>query len=230
MNCAGSNEWWQRGLDGEPIPRDVAVELEQHLAECPSCRQLHGLANLFAGPRLAFDRPMPPADLAGRLVRVVQTDRRRRRQRQLMGLVAVAASFVIAAVVYHGLPFTESGSPTPTIARHDAPSTIHATTATTPGLDRSVQEAGSALVSLTRRTADKTLADGRLLLPDVRPPAPVASPALLERTLETPAASLRQASIGLSNGLEPVADSARRAVQLFWQDMSPIASNSGSGL
>ncbi|HZU38576.1 MAG TPA: zf-HC2 domain-containing protein [Gemmataceae bacterium] len=229
MNCAGSNDWWQRGLDGEPIPPKAAAELERHLAECPPCRQLHATASLFAGPRLVFDRPAPPAGLAERLVAAVQTDRRRRRQRQFMLVGAMAASLLIAGLVFYGLRFAGQGGSKPEVASHSQQPDDHGAPAAA-GLDRSVQEARSALMALTRRTADKTLADSRLLLPDVRPPESVPNPALLESALETPADSLREAGTGLTKGLEPVASSARRAVELFWQDMSPMASGNDSGL
>lgn len=233
MTCAESRELWQRGLDGEPIANDAAAELDAHLAACRACRDLHSLAGLFSPSRLAFDRPAPPIGLSERVVRSVLA-RRRARRRRVIGLAAMAASLLIAGLTFAGFQYFDHAQPVPQIAQQDSqvPQPVRGPerqVASVP-LDRSVQDAGEALVALTRRTADETLSGGRSLLPDVGRAEPVNSSPLLKRTLETPAQSFREASTALSTGLEPVASSARRAVQLFWQDVSPSAVPAGRGL
>jgi hypothetical protein len=82
----------------------------------------------------------------------------------------------------------------------------------------SVAEAGTAMAALTSRTASETVDQTRSLLP-LLPTSTVevlsAGPAPLEPPLEP----LREASAGVSAGLAPVAESARRAVGLFFRDL-----------
>src|SRR5207302_304859 len=99
-----------------------------------------------------------------------------------------------------------------------------------PSLDESVKDAGAALVALTRRTAHETFGQTRLLLPDVSPPVPRPHPDLWQQTVEQPAQSLREAGAGVSTGLGPVADSARRAVDMFLQEIPPVPPGGKPGL
>ena len=223
MNCAGSHDLWQRRLDGEPIPKEDAAELEVHLSACRSCHDLHGLAGVLSDPHLVFDRPAPPVGLADRVVGGIQSYRRARRRR-VWATAALAASLLVAGFTYIGVHSLTGSKPNRDLAQQlpSAPPQPQPATDTA-ALDHTVQDAGSALVALTRRTAHETFARTRLLLPDVGSTESVADSALFKRTLETPAESFRQAGTGLSTGLEPVTSSARRAVQMFWQDMSPSA-------
>jgi hypothetical protein len=90
-----------------------------------------------------------------------------------------------------------------------------------PSLRENVEEATSAVASLTRRTAGETVEQGRLLLPAVSLPAP--EQAALAEPLEPPVESLRQAGQGVTTSLAPVTTSARRAVDLFLRDIPPMA-------
>jgi hypothetical protein len=85
----------------------------------------------------------------------------------------------------------------------------------TPDLRSNFAEAGSALAGLTRRAAAETVDNGRVLVP------PVEVPLVLDIRLEPAARPLDVARQGLSEGFEPVATSARRAVNMFWQDLPP---------
>jgi hypothetical protein len=75
-------------------------------------------------------------------------------------------------------------------------------------------EAGSALAGLTRRAAAETVGRGRVLFPPVELPPPA-----LDVTLDPAVRPLGDARAGLAEGLEPVATSARRAVNLFWREL-----------
>jgi predicted anti-sigma-YlaC factor YlaD len=224
MNCAGSQELWQRRLDGEPIPTVDAAELELHLAACRSCRALHGLAGVLSGPHLVFDRSAPPVGLADRVVAGIQ-GYRRARQRHVWATAALAASILVAGFTYVAVHSFHGSNANGDLVQQTPPTQPPQPqpTTDTAALDHTVQDAGFALMALTRRTAHETLEGTRLLLPDVSSPESVADPVLFQRTLETPAESFRQASSGLSTGLEPVTASARRAVQMFWEDVSPSA-------
>jgi hypothetical protein len=91
-----------------------------------------------------------------------------------------------------------------------------------------VAEARSAVASLARRTADETVSDGQLFVPTV--PVEVPSEEVLGPPLEPPAQSLRETGQGVATGLEPVANSARRAFDLFLRDMPPVTPEGKSGL
>ena len=81
------------------------------------------------------------------------------------------------------------------------------------------QEAGSTLVALVNRTADETVGQGRVLLPQE-----VSAPSLTVADNWQPALSpqaIRDAQDGVAVGFEPVTDSARRAVNLFLRELSP---------
>ena len=90
-------------------------------------------------------------------------------------------------------------------------------------LDKSAGEAGTALASLTKKTADETVAHGRLLLPTTFSAPPLATDAW-QQTLDPPAESLREAGQNMSAGLEPMTSSARRAVTLFLRETPGLAS------
>ena len=76
-----------------------------------------------------------------------------------------------------------------------------------------------AVVSLTRRTADETIDQTRLLLPVNIPQASLSAAPELRQVLEPPAQSLREIQESMSVGLEPVATSARRAVGFFLREI-----------
>jgi hypothetical protein len=81
------------------------------------------------------------------------------------------------------------------------------------------QEAGSTLVALVNRTADETVGQGRVLLPQ-EVPAPRLTVADNWQPALSPQA-IRDAQDGVAVGFEPVTDSARRAVNLFLRELSP---------
>ena len=69
-------------------------------------------------------------------------------------------------------------------------------------------QAGSAVASLTTRTADETVAKTKVLLPVVVDPS--LGKVELTSSVEPAARSLRETGESMTAGLEPVADSARR--------------------
>jgi hypothetical protein len=69
------------------------------------------------------------------------------------------------------------------------------------------------------RTADETLGEGRLLLPADVPSPPLANAVAFQKTWDTPVRTFREAGQGVSTGLEPIATSARRAVNLFLKEI-----------
>jgi hypothetical protein len=92
-------------------------------------------------------------------------------------------------------------------------------------LHRRIEEAGLAVVALTRKTADETVGQTKFLLPVSIPHTAVGDAQELEQALGPPARSLREIQDGMSAGLEPVATSARRAVGFFLREIRPLESS-----
>src|SRR5262249_7851834 len=87
-----------------------------------------------------------------------------------------------------------------------------------PSIQESVEEAGKAVMALTRRTADETVGQSRLLLTPVLADTPAEKPKPAPTT-DAPAPSLEDVSQTMTAGLETVTTSARRALALFWREI-----------
>ena len=192
----------QRRLDGEPAP--LTPDVEDHLSVCPDCRERFRLAgSLIAVLPPRYDAAEPSSIWTERLVAAIFTDGRRRQVRRLGVAWALAAGVLAAVWLARPVPPTSSDGMPPVVVKDRRP----------PDLRANFAEAGSALAALTRRAAVETVGQGRVLVP------PVDVPAVLDITLEPATRPLDHARQGLTEGFEPVATSARRAVSLFWQDL-----------
>ena len=214
MNCHTCHDLLQSRLGGPPA--EGPAGLEEHLRQCPDCAGLdRAVGRLAEGLRL-LTPPAPPADLAGRITARLCAEARRRRNARLRAAagLAVAAGLLVALGVrlFRGAPTPPA--PVPEVGTHrpdpERP----------PPLRESVAEAGSALASLTGRTAGETVGETASLLPLVHGPELSAPDAPLP--LEPPTRPFREAGAGVSAGLEPVADSARRALGMLLRDMPPM--------
>jgi predicted anti-sigma-YlaC factor YlaD len=217
MNCTECLGLLQERLDGV-TPGDPAG-LDRHLAACPDCRDWYAaVGRLEAGVRL-LPAVAPPDDLAARITgRVLADHRARQRRRDWMRRgAALAASLLLVFLIGRGRPTVEP-LPVPSTEPRE-----------TESLRDTVADAGSAMVGLTRRTADETVVQGKLLLPVV-----VAQPPLGERAVpdavEPPVRSLRAAGQGVSTGLEPITTSAHRALDLFLSEIPSLESERKQGL
>jgi hypothetical protein len=219
MSCADGEHGLQERLDGAGGDRP---DLEPHLATCPTCRERHAAARrLEEGLRLLAP-PAPPAGLTGRIASRVLADRRARLRRRRLLLPGAAAAAAAAVLLVYFLASREHPSPPEPVA----PMVVeyHPESPPSASLRDSVVEASSAVVDLTRRTADETVGESRLLVPVVvtRPPDAGGGP--------MPAVQpLREAGQGVSTGLDPVTDSARRALDLFLQDIPPMGLDTKQG-
>jgi hypothetical protein len=214
MTCRACQQLLQRFLDGA-----ADADLERHLASCPHCAaEQPALRKLLDGVAL-LRPPNPPAGLADLLtVRLCLEARRRKRlllRRRLTALAGLAAALVLVALGVRTWrpaeidPTPKGGSPSVKAPEGDKNSA--------PALRDSVAEAGVAVASLTTRTADATVGQTASLLPLL--PAPTVEALASAPAIEGPIEPLREASAGVSAGLAPVADSARRAVSLFIRDL-----------
>jgi hypothetical protein len=235
MNCRSCQAWLQCSLDGEG--ENAPPGWERHLRWCSDCA-----AQAAAGGRLAealsqLEPPAPPPGLARAITAEVLSDFRGRRARRVRRGAAVAAAvLLVLALRALQVPRPDTASPTPFLVRSQ-PEAPAPTPLTLPGQNRSapavplrdaVGEAGSAVVSLTSRTADEAVGHTRLLLPVVS--SPTLPDLNLPAPLEPAVGPLREASQGVSAGLEPVATSARRAVDLFLRDLPPMDGDTRPGL
>ena len=219
MNCPDCRDRLQQWFDAR-TPNAAPPAL------CSACAEWSAAAGrLDHGLRL-LTVPAPPADLADHIIRQVRARRRRRRTRLLFtaGIVAAAATALLA--VWFGFPVFKPTTPIviPPIA-HKAPEPEPPVPAV--NLRDSVAQAGSAVASLTSRTADETVAKTKVLLPVVVDPS--LGKVDLASTVEPTARSLRETGESVTAGLAPVADSARRAVGLFFRELPSMEANPRTG-
>jgi hypothetical protein len=92
-------------------------------------------------------------------------------------------------------------------------------------LHRRIEEASLAVVALTRQAADETMGQTKFLLPVSIPQASLGDFPQPDGAMEPPVQSLRDVQEGMSAGLEPVANSARRAIGFFWRGIPPMESS-----
>jgi predicted anti-sigma-YlaC factor YlaD len=224
MNCPEAQAWLQCRLDGEAPD---GTGLDAHLAACPACREAHAAAGrLLEGLRRRV-APVPPANLAGRIVLQVLADRGRRLTRRRLlygaGLAAAAMAAAVLLAVWTGLPRTPAGGDRDSGAEAGVPARE-----AVPSLQEQVSAASLAVASLTRKAADETVVTTRLLLPEVTLPA-AREPEPADPVPVDSARSLQEVRQGVSAGLEPVATSARRALSLFLREL-PGGAEAKSGL
>jgi anti-sigma factor RsiW len=219
MNCDDCRQRLQARLDGETVGGD---DLDGHLRHCPECRALHAAAGRLHVGLLSAAASVPPAGLADRIVAGVLADRRSR-QRSRRVLVFALAGLAAAAALALAVMLPKSGPQSVMVQAPPDPAPEPP-----PSLTENVEKATSAVASLARRTADQTVSDGQLLVPAVSLPMPPEE--VLAPPLDPPAESLLEAGHGVANGLEPVANHARRAFNLFLRDMPPMTPENKSGL
>jgi len=203
--CEPALQALQRRLDGESTR--LSPDVEAHLEFCPDCRERFRLArSLIAVFPPRYDAAEPSSVWTDHLVGDIVADGRKRRIKRL-GVAWALAAGVLAAVWLNRPASSISSVNSLPLVRNDT----H-----TPDLRADFVEAGSALARLTRRAAAETVGQGRVLVP------PVEVPLALDIRLEPAARPLDLARQGLSEGFEPVATSARRAVSMFWQDLPQV--------
>jgi hypothetical protein len=226
MSCRACQRLLQAHLDGAG-PVD-AGGLEQHLRQCPGCSTLFEAARRLSDGLRLLTPPSPPGGLTDRIVAGVLAERRQRVHRRRLRTwsrvaLAVAACLLVALGVrtYWARP-TPAGTgetargerPAPPPPRPVVPPPPPA-----PPLRDSVAEAGSAVASLTSRTAGATFSETAALLPWG---ASLPELGEVDPMVEPPTRPFRAAGAGVSAGLGPVAESARRAVGLFLRDLPPM--------
>lgn len=223
MNCQTCQAHLHEELDG-----GAPAELREHLESCPECKSLFHAARVLQRGLRRMPAPVVPPGLGDVIFKNILADRRaRQRLRWLTAGLAAAAAILLAI----GIPMYWPTTPLPSTPNQPGPMVEIPTTPkasqATPSLQDSMTEMGTAVVSLTSRTAEETVGQSRLLLPVVS--GPVMQELNLDATL-APMVPLREAGQGLAAGLEPVSTSARRAIGLFLRDLPPLEAEAKPGL
>ena len=217
MNCCIAHDLLQQSLDGTPIE---SPEWLAHLQQCAECRALASAGRrLQDGLRLLIS-PLPPPDLAERIVQRVRLERRRAQRRRLATGLALAAGLLLALTLrfnWYGSPHGPDVAPPEPVAK----STSARTEQPTPTLRQSAAELGEVFTELSNETAEETIGQtsrwvsSAVLSSEFR----VLSGVGQNSELRTQNSELQAAGEGLSEGLEPVAKSARRALDLFLREL-----------
>lgn len=212
-HCDQCDLWLQELLDGTE-PGAAVVE---HLGQCSTCHELYEAAAELRRGLALLPPPEPSADLSGRIVTAVLFDRRRqaRRRRVVARVAALAAAVLVAWFI------ADQRTPPPT------PPVVQVADSG-PSLRETVSLASNAVADLTSKRMDEARESTRFFLPTLEAPAlPGVDPT---EPLEATARPLQTATQGVSAGLEPVTDRARRAFALFVRDLpsSNLLSKPGS--
>jgi predicted anti-sigma-YlaC factor YlaD len=214
FSCSEFQNGLQRFLDGEAAALGPACD--HHRIECASCRSDYLAAvRLARGLRLRA-RPDSPTGWTDRLVAAVIADvtrpSARGATRRIVEALLVAACLLLAVAM--GLHFARSrNEPVP------APRELVAVPGPGPmTIEKSLADAGSAVASLTRRTADETIEPARKLISSAADSAALRVDPIPDM-MDPANQSLTQIRQGAALGFEPVANSARRAVSLFFRDL-----------
>jgi hypothetical protein len=231
--CAAFAALAHHVLDGERPAADL--DNDPHAAECPVCQAGRtGVLRMLEGLRHTTT-PTPPAGFVDRATRAAVADYRRRRLLRLsarVGVGALAACLLIAVwLASPRSPLDDRGvfarwwpagratpNPVPAPPAPAPDQNSYATDVPKSGTLRGqLNEAGSAFVSLTRKATDDTLAPARNLfaVPPRGGPDKPAKADLPDAVIDIPEAA--------KAGLEPLADTARRAVNLFLRDVGGAA-------
>jgi anti-sigma factor RsiW len=216
MNCLECRDLLQQRLDGNFSPA-CQPALDVHLAACPACRELHAAVPCLLEGVRAQTTPLPPSGLAERIgAALLLQARRQRRTRRLSFAAAMAASILAILTIGYFWSRQVPGQPNPApLVRSAEPGK----NLRSPSLNQSVEEAGQAVLAMTRRAANETVGQGRTFLPLVLPERPSPGVPEIEPLLEQPTKSLRDIQNGMTAGLEPVTSSARRALDLFLREL-----------
>ncbi len=220
MRCHEYEDLLQGRLDGQPIEADG---LEQHLTECPSCRQLAQVAKSFEEGLKQLSSPVPPANLRGRIVAAVLADRHKpsvSTTRPMWAAVALAASILILALGVNAWFPQESTSKPTFVKRQEKASNVEVmANKESPSLRKSFTEASDAVTNLTASLAGETRKQAELFWkaagPENLSPIPDLTPDRLSDSLYPAAASLQETGKGVSEGFVTVAKSAQQAVSYF---------------
>lgn len=202
-DCAAFDAAVQAVLDGTVPPSALD---DPHARGCRPCREVAAAARLLLTGLESLTLPPPPAGFADRVVPAVTADRRRAASAWRTARVAAASLAASALIAFAAFP-SRPGAQQAVVPRSDAPAAV----VQAPSVAKSLADARSAVVSLTKRAATESFSPAKSLFASLDltpPPAPVSAPAA-----DVPAAS----------AVQPIANTAKRAINLFIRDVSTLA-------
>jgi len=210
FGCTTARDSFHLYLDGD-LPVETPESLE-HRSRCASCRAWEQSLRLMLNTLANASSERPRAGLADRVLESLKTQPvqpRSTARRWLAASLALAASIALAFFVMQ--PREKPADPVPA-AMVVAPPVVEPRNAS---LNESVNEANDAVAALTRK-ADKSLT---LNLPSLTLPKLEMQADPLER-LEPAVASIQDVRHGVVLSLTPMANSARKAADLFWKEVA----------
>lgn len=229
MKCPEFNtrlhEWLDARRPGSKALLPFDAEAREHAAQCGVCRdQLAAAQRMMSGVRL-WTTPKLSGDFASKVVLLAKEDRVKRHRRfvrRIRVTLVLAASILVMVIAGYIIA--------PGIKKDEGPVARHDTTKkeelpkevpSPPALAKSLDEAQSSMTALTGRLKEQTLEHTKHLLaatPSL-PLPPKGAGVLPEEPIDA-TGTLRKAGQEISEGLEPVTRSARRAMNLLMREVS----------
>ncbi len=220
MNCLECVEILQKQLDGANVPGET---LHAHLATCDECRERFAAAELLRAALKTKPRPQLTANFAQQMAARVVRDRLKRRTRLRRSLFVTAA---LAASVLFVFLFITWSQPSPVnpgpVAKQD--DTKKPPPAPVP--DPKQDDTRQAFASYSERIVGKTREHARILLTAANPLEQL--PAGTLANLDPAAESLIEASRDVTDRVQTVTHSARRAFDYFAREIPMWDSSKGN--
>src|SRR5579864_626264 len=213
--CRLVQEALQRYMDGGN--GDLSPELLTHRSVCPNCLSQYQAATLLRGAAKRVPCPSLGSAWTDAAVAAIWADTAARSQPRrapwrVGAWLTIAAALLLAVGVWKPWQQHEIVREG-TLARTSTPPLY---------VDKGLDEARTLVVDLTRRTADGAVPPTRNLIPAEVPASPLAVKDSLPRAVEPAAESLEEIRHGAASGLEPMANSARRAFAMFLNEVPAL--------
>ncbi len=202
-SCEQFEDAIHRVLDGDLPPAALAVP---HVEVCPTCRESAATVVAMLAGLQALPPIEPPPGFATRVLPAVVAERRRSdvRRSVRIAMASLAAAVVVAFLAIHN---RTADRPAMVVKSPSLPN------AAPPSVGRSFADAGSAVVSLTRRATQESLSPARNLFASLDTPRPLPIP-ISASPVVVPSAS----------PVQPITNTAKRALNLFIRDVGGFAS------
>jgi hypothetical protein len=224
-DCAAYDRLVNVVLDGEAAVSELFANT--HPTGCQPCREIRDAAILLINGLKQTPSAKPQPDFVDKVTRSAARDYQKRRIIRWSGRVASGA--IAAGILIIWLSSPSALQPTQNDVAGSVskklpeplpvlnPEMIVRDKSPADSLQERLGEAGSALIALSRKATDETLTPARNLLPA---PTPRVLPMQTSVELPEPLTELPQAA---KAGLEPLTNTAKRAVNLFLRDVGGAA-------
>lgn len=202
--CAAFDATVQAVLD-RTLPASALDDA--HCRECDSCREISAAARLLLIGLESQSLPTPPADFAERIIPAIVAESRRPVNSWRTARIAVASLAASALLAFFAVPPRQTGQQQTVATKATAPMPV---AARAPSVTQSLAEARSAVVSLTKRAATESLSPAKSLFASLDPTPPPTPPA-------------PPSDVPTASPVEPITNTAKRALNLFIRDVSGLS-------